>query len=78
MFVAGSDEIAADGILDDEGCGTVFDGAAGVGPLGFAEDLNAREMLGQLIEADEGGVADALEERRAEGGGFGGRGHHLI
>ncbi len=34
-------EAAALGVDDDGGGGAVFDGAAGVGPLGFAEDLDA-------------------------------------
>jgi hypothetical protein len=40
----------------------VFDGAAGVGELGFAEDF-AAGLLGEVVEADQGGVADGWRRR---------------
>jgi hypothetical protein len=75
---APSDQAAADRVLDDERRGSVFDGAAGVGPFSFAEDLDAGKMLRQLVQADERGVADAFEQGGAQRGGLGGGGHRFI
>ena len=51
---------------DDGGGGAVFDGAAGVGPLGLAEDLDAGQMGRQLLEPDQRRVADAFEDGGSE------------
>lgn len=44
---------------DVEGC-AVFDATAGVHELGFAEDFAACGV-GDVVETDEGGVADSYE-----------------
>ena len=66
MGVAGGEVAFADGGLDDVGGGAVLDAAAGVDPLDFAEELDAGEVGGEFVEAQEGRVADAVEEADAE------------
>ncbi len=66
-----AEKAAACGVGDDGGGGAVFDGAAGVGPFGLAEDLDSRQVRGQAFEADERRVADAFEDggaKRFDGG----------
>ena len=72
---AGERELAlALGVGDDGGGGAVFDAAAGVGPLGFAEDLDAGQCARQAVETQQRRVADAVEKGEAER--FGGCGDH--
>jgi hypothetical protein len=54
------------GGLDDGRGSSVFDAAAGVGPLDFAENLDVGEVGGQVVETEEGRAADAVEEAGAE------------
>ncbi len=68
---AGLEEAALFGVFDDvEGC-AVLDGAAGVHEFGFAEDF-AAGLGGEVVEADEGRVADRWEGLAGSGGGGGG------
>jgi hypothetical protein len=54
---AGPEQPALFGVADYVERGAVFDGAAGLGELGFAEDF-AAGLLGEVVQADEGCVAD--------------------
>ena len=54
--------------------GAVLDGAAGIEKLGLGVDLDAGEVGGDAVEADEGGVADQAEQVRSAGAGGGGCG----
>jgi hypothetical protein len=54
---AGAEQAPFFGVADYVERGAVFDGAAGVGELGFAEDF-AAGLLGEVVQADEGCVAD--------------------
>ncbi len=65
---AGAELLALEGVQDDGGGGAVLDGAAGVGPLRFAEDLNAGQLSREALQTHEGRIADAVEEG---GAGFG-------
>ena len=51
---------------DDGGGGAVLDGAAGVGPFGLAEDLDAGQMGRQRLEAHQRRVSDAFEDGCSE------------
>ena len=56
---------------DDGGGCAVLDGAAGIAPLGLAEDLDAGEVRGEAVEPQQRRVADAVEQgdpKRAGGG----------
>src|SRR3546814_239914 len=53
------------GILDDRPGGAVLHRATGILELGLAEDL-AAGLLGQLAQADEGGVADSADKTVAD------------
>jgi hypothetical protein len=54
---AGLEQACFLGVLDDEERRAVFDGAAWVLELGFAEDV-AAGLFGELLQADEGRFAD--------------------
>jgi hypothetical protein len=67
----GGEQAAGAGGGDDGGGGAVLDGAAGVGPLGLAQDLDAvAEVVGKSVEAQQGCVADAGEGLLAEQSGL--------
>ena len=67
---AGAEEASFLGVEDDVQGGAVFDAAAGVLELGFAEDV-AGGLVGERGEVDQGRVADGAAEARdgALGGG---------
>ena len=62
-------EQAAVADIGNHGCGgAVFDAAAGIGPLGLGEERDALKAAKDMVQANEGRVADAL---RQGGAGFG-------
>ena len=53
-------------VAHDGGGRAVLDRAAGVGPLGLAQNLNAGQMRGQRVQAHQRRIADAFQHVGSE------------
>src|ERR1700684_1605072 len=51
---------AAAALGDDVGGGAIFDGATGIVPFGLTQKCDSRQMIGELIETQQGRVANAI------------------